>query len=91
MEYTALPKVQSFLNKEQLPLFIDGKQQPSQSDKKIAVHNPATEDILAYIPNASKADTDLAVNAAHKALNDGQWPKLLANQREKIMLKYADR
>jgi len=90
MEYTALPKVQSFLNKEQLPLFIDGKQQPSQSDKKIAVHNPATEDILAYIPNASKADTDLAVNAAHKALNDGQWPKLLANQREKIMLKYAD-
>lgn len=90
MEYNIVPKVQSFLNKDQLSLFIDGKQQPSQSGNKIAVHNPATEEILAYIPNASKEDTDLAVKTAYRTLKEGAWPKLLVNQREKIMLKYAD-
>ncbi len=85
-----LPKVESFLNKNQLSLFINGKQQAAQTDKLIAVHNPATEDILAYIPNASSADTEKAIKAADKALSLGKWPKLLANQREKMMLDYAN-
>jgi|TARA_B110000093_G_scaffold106898_1_gene114919 phenylacetaldehyde dehydrogenase len=90
MEYQILPRVKSFLSKKQLSLFIDGKQQAANTDKFIPVYNPATEDILTHIPNASTQDTEKAIKVADKALTTGKWPRLLANQREKMMLDYAN-
>lgn len=46
--------------------YIDGKWVPS-SGSSIEVTNPATHDLLAMVPDSSKADVDAAVAAARRA------------------------
>lgn len=53
------------LNSEKL--YINGQFVDPSSGKSIDVENPATEEIIAKIPSASKEDIDKACNAAYEA------------------------
>ena len=71
-------------------LLIDG--QWVDGSKKFNTINPATEEVLAEITEASPADVDRAVEAARRAFEDrnGPWRKLSASERGRLIWKLAD-
>src|SRR5262245_47744424 len=72
------------------PLFIGGKFVDSVSGKTFGAINPATGDTICQVAEADKADVDLAVQAARKALESGPWKKMDAADRGRLMYKLAD-
>src|SRR5271170_4702232 len=72
------------------PLFIGGKFVDSVSGKTFAAINPATGETICQVAEADKADVDLAVKAARKALETGPWKKMDAAERGRLMFKLAD-
>jgi aldehyde dehydrogenase (NAD+)/betaine-aldehyde dehydrogenase len=52
--------------------------------------DPSTGTPWAVMPAASEADTDRAVRAAHRALNDPAWANLTATQRGKLLYRLGD-
>src|SRR3954466_1676003 len=71
-------------------LLIDGRWE--DGSKKFATINPATEEVLTDIAEASAADVDRAVQAARRAFEDrnGAWRKLSASERGRLIWKLAD-
>ncbi len=66
--------------------YIGGEFVPSRSERSDPVYNPATEEILAYVPLSTKEDVDQAVQAAGKAGRD--WAKTAVPRRARILFKY---
>ena len=72
------------------PLFIGGKWLDSVSGKTFPAINPATGGTICQVAEGDKADVDLAVKAARKALEHGPWKKMDAVDRGRLMFKLAD-
>lgn len=72
------------------PLFIGGKFVDSVSGKTFAAINPATGETICQCAEGDKADIDLAVKAARKALETGPWKKMDAADRGRCLFKLAD-
>lgn len=79
-----------FLEQKQR-LLIDGVWRDSLSGKTLAVLDPATGKAIAHVPAAESADVDLAVNAARRALEQGEWSRMNGRDRARLMLALADR
>src|SRR6201981_3061536 len=67
-------------------LLIDGKMVPG--DHTMPVLNPATEDVLAQCPRASKDQLDAAVAAAKAAYP--AWAATPIEERRKLVIKMAE-
>jgi acyl-CoA reductase-like NAD-dependent aldehyde dehydrogenase len=52
--------------------------------------NPATGEDWAEIPEATAADVDRAVKAAHRAFSEGEWARALPTARGKYLRRLAD-
>ncbi|MGW8765910.1 aldehyde dehydrogenase family protein [Streptomyces sp. NPDC055815] len=52
--------------------------------------NPATGEVLAELREATEADVDAAVRAAHQAFTSPEWSELLPAARAKLLLRLAD-
>jgi aldehyde dehydrogenase (NAD+) len=72
------------------PLFIGGKWLDSVSGKTFPAINPATGGTICQVAEGDRADIDLAVKAARKALESGPWKKMDAADRGRLMYKLAD-
>lgn len=72
----------------QYDLFINGKFEKPLSKKYFATINPASEEKLSEIAEASVADVDKAVNSARKAY-DKVWKKMPAKERAKYIFRIA--
>jgi len=69
-------------------LFINNVWRTSSGSEKCNVINPATEETLATIQCATKADIDLAVTAARAAFStSAPWRTMDASQRGRLMEK----
>jgi phenylacetaldehyde dehydrogenase len=73
-----------------LGMLIDGEQVQAASGKTFAVYNPATGGVIANVPEADRADVDLAVAAARRAFDGGVWAKVGPSGRGKMLWKLAD-
>ncbi len=71
-------------------LLIDGKWVDSASGKTFETINPTTGDAVCCVAEADKADVDVAVKAARRALETGPWAKTSATERGRLLLKLAD-
>jgi aldehyde dehydrogenase (NAD+) len=71
-------------------LFIDGRWQASTSDEALEVVNPATEEVIGAVPQATPADVDRAVAAARRAFDEGPWPRMTPRERSAVMLQMAE-
>ncbi|MEP0848726.1 MAG: aldehyde dehydrogenase family protein [Phycisphaerae bacterium] len=72
-------------------LLINGEWCNSASGKTFPTINPATEEVIAQVAEADKADVDLAVKAARRAFDSGPWTqKLSATERGQLMNRLAD-
>ena len=70
--------------------FVDGHFEDTTGDDEVVVVNPATEDVIGRVGNASTADLDRAVNAARVAFDEGPWPRLSPAERSRHLLRLAD-
>jgi aldehyde dehydrogenase (NAD+) len=70
-------------------LYIDGKWVDGSSDEELEVVNPATEEVIAKVPQASIDDVDRAVEAARRAFEDGPWPRMAPRERSDILLRFV--
>ncbi len=71
-------------------LFVGGKWLEG-TGKTIEVVNPATEEIIALVPDATDIEVGAAVTAARSALEDGPWAKISARARGRLIYKLAQR
>lgn len=69
-------------------LYIDGSF--VEAARTFASHDPSSEQAWALMPTASAEETARAVEAAHRALNNGAWASLTASARGKLLFKLAD-
>ena len=54
-------------------MLIDGQWVDSEDGKTFESVNPANGQAWATIPEATAADVDRAVKAAHRAFSEGEW------------------
>jgi aldehyde dehydrogenase (NAD+) len=71
------------------PLYIDGKWVDGSSDEALDVINPATEEVITKVPQASVEDVDRAVAAARRAFEEGPWPRMSPRERSDGLLRFV--
>jgi phenylacetaldehyde dehydrogenase len=71
-------------------LFIGGRFIASAANETLPVIDPTSGERISEFPAGDAEDIDRAVNAARAAFDGGQWSKLSAPARERIMLRLAD-
>ena len=74
----------------QTQCFIDGQWVPAVSGKTFDTLHPATEEVIAQVAEGDKEDIDLAVKAARKQFDGGEWSRMDARDRGRLMYKLAD-
>ena len=70
-------------------LYIDGGWQDSDGDAVLTVLNPATEEVIGTVPDATEGDVNRAVIAARRAFDDGPWPAFSPRERAALVLRMA--
>lgn len=66
--------------------YINGEWVDSTSDQTEKVYNPATGEVIAYVPIGSAEDVDRAVKVADAAFED--WKEVPVPKRARILFKY---
>lgn len=84
-----LPRVQEFLESEK-GLYINGEYVKAENDNTFDVVNPATEELIGKVSEATEGDIDKAVQAARRAFDEGEWTKMEASERSHIIYKFAN-
>ena len=72
----------------EIPLIIGGEKVQSKSDQWLDVLNPATQEVVARVPMATKEEVDQAVASAQEAFKT--WSKVSLTNRMRIMLKFQE-
>ncbi len=88
-EYAPAPESVKAPIREQYDLFIGGRWIPSKGGKRFPTINPATEETLSRVVDASATDVDRAVEAARKAFP--KWSKTKPTERAKYLFRVARR
>jgi acyl-CoA reductase-like NAD-dependent aldehyde dehydrogenase len=71
-------------------LYIDGKWTTGEGGGTIDVINPATEEIIGRVPEASPKDAVRAIEAARKAFDEGPWPFTKPAERAAALVRMAE-
>ena len=70
-------------------LFIGGHWVLPLSRETMEVVSPFTEQVVARVPSASRADVDRAVAAARQAFDHGPWPRLSLGERAEVLRRLS--
>lgn len=71
-------------------LAINGKRVASGDSKSAPVYNPADNEILAQVAQATAQDVDNAVKIAHERFSGGVWKKMRSRERGQILQRIAN-
>jgi len=71
-------------------LYIDGRWVDSEADVVLDVLNPATEEVIGRVPQATVGEVGRAIDAARRAFDEGPWPTMSPRERAQVMLRMAD-
>ena len=71
-------------------LFINGGWTQGAAEGAIEVIDPATEEPVGQVPEASVEDARAAISAARKAFDEGPWPYMKPAERGAILKNMAD-
>lgn len=71
-------------------LFIGNRWRPSSTGARFEVINPATEELIAEVAEASAEDVDAAVQAARACFESDAWRSLSARQRGALLYRAAE-
>jgi betaine-aldehyde dehydrogenase len=70
-------------------VYIDGQFVDSKSARALDVINPATEEVIARVPDGNAADVAAAVSAARRAFDAGPWKDTTAQERGRVLFRLA--
>jgi acyl-CoA reductase-like NAD-dependent aldehyde dehydrogenase len=71
-------------------MYIDGASSAAEGGATFDVINPATEEVFATAPEATRGDMQRAIAAARKAFDEGPWPRMSVRDRARIIEQIAD-
>jgi aldehyde dehydrogenase (NAD+) len=71
-------------------LFVDGQWIDDDELPPIEVIDPATEEVIGRIPEASPKTAIRAIEAARKAFDEGPWPWLKPAERAAVLIRMAE-
>src|ERR1700744_4889032 len=72
-------------------MYVNGEWVDSTSRKIFPVYDPASEEVIAQIPDANADDVNRAVAAAKAAFEDGPWASTTAQERGRVLFRLADK
>jgi aldehyde dehydrogenase (NAD+) len=72
-------------------MYIDGRWVDAASGGAFDIVNPATEDVIATAPEASRDEMRRAIAAARQAFDEGPWPRMSPRDRGRIIQQIADK
>jgi betaine-aldehyde dehydrogenase len=72
-------------------MYINGEWVTSKSAKTFPVYDPASEEIIAQVPDANADDVNRAVAAAKQAFEEGTWATTTAQERGRVLFRLADK
>jgi acyl-CoA reductase-like NAD-dependent aldehyde dehydrogenase len=71
--------------------YVDGKWVDAADGERFDVFNPATGEVIATAPHSKQPDVDLAVAAARRTFDEGDWwPGTPARERGRILFRAAE-
>ncbi len=71
-------------------LYIDGNWTTGEAAGSIDVIDPATEDVIGSVPEATTKDAVRAIEAARKAFDEGPWPFTKPAERAAVLIRMAE-
>ncbi|TIU21546.1 MAG: aldehyde dehydrogenase family protein, partial [Mesorhizobium sp.] len=71
-------------------LLIDGKHVDARDGRTIERNSPGHGFAVSRYTQAGAAEVEAAVQAAHRAFENGPWPRMKASERAAVLLKAAD-
>ncbi len=69
--------------------FIDGAWRPAASGATFESRDPTTGALIATAPASSVDDVDLAIGAARRAFDEGDWSQRAGKERSAVLLELA--
>jgi betaine-aldehyde dehydrogenase len=72
-------------------LYINGEWVEGNSEKTFPVYDPASEEVIAQVPDANSQDVDRAVVAAKVAFEDGPWATTTPQERGRVLFRLAEK
>jgi aldehyde dehydrogenase (NAD+) len=72
-----------------LKLLIGGEWRDAISGETFDTMDPATEEVIATVPEAGEQDIDLAVKAARFAFDEGPWHSMRSSERGRLLHRLA--
>ncbi|MET0656860.1 MAG: aldehyde dehydrogenase family protein [Steroidobacteraceae bacterium] len=71
-------------------MLIGGQWVSAISGATLESLDPATGEVIAQIAAGDKADIDLAVSAARRAFEEGEWPRMSARRRGELLWRLSN-
>ncbi|RDW20121.1 5-carboxymethyl-2-hydroxymuconate semialdehyde dehydrogenase [Oceanobacillus arenosus] len=71
-------------------LYINGEYVPASNNETFNVTNPATQEVIAHVSEATDEDVDNAIRAAREAFNNGPWSKMTVEERSAKLRRMAE-
>jgi len=90
VQYDLKPRVKEFLKNDVQELYVNGQYTPAVNGETFSVLDPATETEITKVSEAQEKDIDIAVQAARDAFDNGEWTKMEAAERSRLIYKFAD-
>ena len=75
---------------EHFGMYIDGERREAAAGGWFDTENPYTAAPWAKVARADATDTDRAVRAAHRAFTTGEWPRMKASDRGRLLGRLGD-
>src|SRR5205807_2739832 len=72
-------------------MYINGDWVDSKSAKTFPVYDPASEEVLAQVPDAGAEDVNRAVASARAAFDDGPWATTTPQERGRVLFRLAEK
>src|SRR5213080_4673538 len=72
-------------------MYVNGEWAESKSSKTFPVYDPATEEVIAQVPDANADDVNRAVASAKAAFEEGPWATTTAQGRGRVLFRLADK
>jgi betaine-aldehyde dehydrogenase len=71
-------------------MYINGEWVDSQSNQTFPVYDPASEEVMAQVPDANAEDVNRAVAAARAAFDAGPWSTTTGQERGRVLFRLAE-
>ena len=71
-------------------LFINGEYCAAVDNTTFETIDPAAQHTLAHVARGKKADVELAVKAARRVFDNGDWSQAAPTQRKAVLTRFAD-